>query len=119
MFFCLRAPSEYSCTVCCKTTVTNTIDNRNVKFFADLPDSSLTETAIGTHKTFLDTVGRTSVTIKAQNLVDDFRDRNLFITYDTTTASTLRKPLVVFLSTLAIYVATWTAGKVQVGFAKK
>lgn len=119
MFFCLRAPSEYSCTVCCKTTVTNTIDNRNVKFFADLPDSSITETAIGTHKTFLDTVGRTSVTIKAQNLVDDFRDRNLFITYDTTTASTLRKPLVVFLSTLAIYVATWTAGKVQVGFAKK
>jgi oligosaccharyltransferase complex subunit alpha (ribophorin I) len=71
------------------------------------------------HKTFLDTIGRTSVTIKAQNLVDEFRDRNLIITYDATTMAALRKPLVVFASMMAVYGAAWAVGKIPVGFSKK
>lgn len=74
---------------------------------------------MGLVKTYLDTVGRTSVTIKAVNLVDEFRDRHLIISYDTTLLSSLRKPVVIFASMMALYFTTWAVGQVQVGFAKK
>lgn len=70
------------------------------------------------HQTYLDTIGRTSVTLRARNLVDEFRDRQLLISYDLTLSSVLRKPLVVFGSMMAIYVAAWAVGKVQMGFSK-
>lgn len=93
--------------------------SENVKFYTDLPDSSIVETSIGVHKTYLDTTGRTAVVIKAKNLVDDFRFRDLIISYDTPLASTLQKPLVVFGSMLAVYAAAWAVGKVEVGFSPK
>lgn len=92
---------------------------RNVKFYTGLPDSSIVETSVGVHKTYLDTIGRTSVTIKAKNLGDEFRFRDLIITYETPLAGTLRKPVVVFVSMLAVYAAAWALGKVQVGFSSK
>ncbi|KAH8170185.1 ribophorin I domain-containing protein [Sarocladium implicatum] len=90
----------------------------NVKIFTDIPESSLDESSVDTHQTYLDTLGRTSVTLRARNLVDDFRDRQLIISYDLTLSSVLRKPLVVFGSMMAIYVAAWAVGKVQMGFSK-
>lgn len=92
---------------------------RNVKVYTDVPETSLTETTIDLHKTFLDTVGRTSITFKANNLVDDFRDRQIYITYDFETASALRKPLVVFGTVLFIFVTAWVVGSVEVGFSRK
>lgn len=71
------------------------------------------------HKTFLDTIGRTSVTLKARNLVDDFRDRELIISYETPLMLTLRKPLVIFSGMMALYAATWAIGTVNTGFSKK
>lgn len=91
----------------------------NVKFYTDLPESSITEAAVGIHKTFLDTLGRTSVTIKARNLVDELRDRRLIISYETSLTETLRKPFIVFASVISLYVAAWAIGTVQVGFAPK
>lgn len=77
------------------------------------------ETSIGIHKTYLDTTGRTAVVIKAKNLADELRFRDLIISYDTPLAGTLRKPVVVFASMLAVYAAAWAVGKVQVGFSSK
>ncbi|KAH6610485.1 oligosaccharyltransferase alpha subunit [Trichoderma cornu-damae] len=93
--------------------------SENVKFYTDIPDSSIVETSIGVHKTYLDTTGRTAVVIKAKNLVDDFRFRDLIISYDAPLSGTLRKPLVVFASMLAVYAAAWAVGKVQVGFSSR
>ncbi|SPO00799.1 probable oligosaccharyltransferase alpha subunit [Cephalotrichum gorgonifer] len=89
----------------------------NVKYHADIPASSIVESSVGLKRTFLDTLGRTSVTIKAKNLVDDFRDRELVITYDYPLSATLRKPLVIFGSTLAVFVAWWIIGGLEVGFS--
>ncbi|KAH8737260.1 Ribophorin I [Ilyonectria robusta] len=88
----------------------------NVKFFTTVPESSIASTSVGVSKTYLDTVGRTSVSITARNLVDEFRDRDLIISYDAPLMSVLRKPLVIFASIMSLYAATWIIGKVQVGF---
>ncbi|KJZ72585.1 hypothetical protein HIM_07944 [Hirsutella minnesotensis 3608] len=90
----------------------------NVKIHTGVPASSIIEQSIGLHKTYLDTLGRTAVTIRAQNLVDEFRDRDLVISYETTTLDLLRKPLVVFGSVLAVFAAAWAVGKLEVGFSK-
>ena len=90
----------------------------NVKIFTDIPDTSIVESSVDVHKTFLDTIGRTSITLKARNLVDEFRDRQLILSYDLPLSSTLRKPLVVFGSMMGIFVATWAVGKIQMGFSK-
>ncbi|KAI9904858.1 hypothetical protein N3K66_001387 [Trichothecium roseum] len=91
----------------------------NVKILADIPESSLNENSVSLHKTYLDTIGRTSVTIKARNLVDEFRDRDLIISYDVSSSITWRKPLVIFSTVMTLYFAAWAIGKVEVGFAKK
>ncbi|CAG9971398.1 unnamed protein product [Clonostachys byssicola] len=91
----------------------------NVKLLADVPESSIVETTVDVHKTYLDTIGRTAVTIKARNLVDEFKDRDLIIYYEVPSAMTLRKPLVIFASFLTVYAAAWAIGKVEVGFGQK
>lgn len=92
--------------------------SRNVKFFTDLPESSLVDVEIGTHHTYLDTLGRTSLTLKARNLVDEFRDRQLYISYDYSFAAGMRKPLVVFGSMLLVFVAAWAIGSLEFGFSR-
>ena len=81
-----------------------------------MPESAITSTSIDLTRTYLDTIGRTTVTIKARNLVDEFRDRQLIISYDAPLVSALRKPAVIFVSVLAVYITTWALGKVQTGF---
>ncbi|KAF5026230.1 hypothetical protein F66182_1697 [Fusarium sp. NRRL 66182] len=88
----------------------------NVKFHANVPESSIVSTSIDLTKTYLDTIGRTTVTVKARNLVDEFRDRQLIISYDAPLSSALRKPMVIFASALALFATTWALGQVQVGF---
>ncbi|KAK2028678.1 ribophorin I [Colletotrichum zoysiae] len=82
----------------------------NVKVYTSLPQSSITDTTIGVHKTYLDTVGRTSVTLKAINLVDEFRDREVIVSYEYSVVSALRKPIVIFSSTVVLFVAAWLVG---------
>jgi oligosaccharyltransferase complex subunit alpha (ribophorin I) len=71
------------------------------------------------HKTFLDTLGRKALIIKARNLVDDFRDRQLVVSYDYSLLASLRKPFVVFASMIGIFVATWLVGSVDMRFSSK
>lgn len=67
----------------------------------------------------MDTVGRTALVIKARNLVDDFRDRELIVSYDVPFMASIRKPMVVFGSMLAIFVAAYVIGGVELKFASK
>lgn len=57
--------------------------------------------------------------IKARNLVDDFRGRELIVSYDVPFLVSIRKPLVVFGSTLATFVAAYIIGGVELKFSGK
>ena len=59
------------------------------------------------------------MTIKAKNLVDEFRDREVIVTYDYPLSASLRKPLVVFLSMIGVFVAGWVIGGIEIGFSRK
>jgi oligosaccharyltransferase complex subunit alpha (ribophorin I) len=56
--------------------------------------------------------------IKARNLVDDFRDRELVVSYDYPLLISLRKPIIIFGSALAVFVSAWILGNVELKFSK-
>ena len=93
--------------------------SENVKFFTRIPGSSITSSVVDLQKTYLDTVGRTVLTIKARNLVDDFRGRELVISYEYSFFDSLRKPLVIFASTLSVFVGIWAISQIDVKFSTK
>ncbi len=64
-------------------------------------------------------MGRTAVVIEARNLVDDFRDREVVVSYDYSLLASLRKPLVVFTSVLGLVVVAYIVGGVELKFSKK
>lgn len=94
-----------------------TIFRRNVKYYTDVPHSSINSADVEIHKTFLDTIGRTALVIKARNLVDDFRGRELIVSYDVPFLLSIRKPLVVFGSMLATFFAAYIIGGVELKFS--
>lgn len=93
--------------------------HRNVKYYTTVPESSITSADVEIHKTFLDTIGRTALIIKARNLVDDFRGRELIVSYDVPFLVSIRKPLVVFGSMVATFVAAYVIGGVELKFSSK
>ena len=88
-----------------------------MKYHTTVPTSSISESGVEIHKTFLDTIGRTALVIKARNLVDDFRDRDLIVTYDYPFLASIRKPLVIFGSVFSIVVGAWVIGNFNLKFA--
>ncbi|KAI0889673.1 Ribophorin I [Annulohypoxylon maeteangense] len=91
----------------------------NVRFYTTVPESSITDFTVDQQKTYLDTIGRTVLTINARNLVDDFRGRDLIVSYDYSLAASLRKPVIVFSSMVALFVGIWAISKVDVKFSTK
>ncbi|KAK6954013.1 hypothetical protein Daesc_003975 [Daldinia eschscholtzii] len=91
----------------------------NVRFYTTIPESSITDYSVDLQKTYLDTIGRTVLTIKARNLVDDFRDRDLIVSYDYSLIASLRKPFVIFSSMLTVFVGIWALSKVDVSLSTK
>ncbi|KAI1118980.1 Ribophorin I [Nemania sp. NC0429] len=91
----------------------------NVKFYTTAPESSITQHSVDIIRTYLDTVGRTVLTIKARNLVDELRDRELVVSYDYSTVAALRKPFVIFTSTMAVFASIWLLSKLDVSFSTK
>ncbi|KAI0194588.1 oligosaccharyltransferase alpha subunit [Astrocystis sublimbata] len=92
---------------------------QDVKYHTTAPESSITEHNVEIVRTYLDTVGRAVLTIKARNLVDELRDRELFVSYEYSTAAALRKPLVIFTSTIAVFVGMWLLSKLDVSISTK
>ena len=69
--------------------------------------------------TFMDTLGRSSLTLSAVNVVDEARDTPLVVTYDYSFWAGFRKPVTVFLGIMAVFVTAWLVGQVDVSIGKK
>jgi len=67
----------------------------------------------------MDTLGRTTLTLQAINIVDDLRERELIVTYDYPLLAGLRKPLMIFGSVLSLFAASWVIGSLDVGIRGK
>jgi oligosaccharyltransferase complex subunit alpha (ribophorin I) len=77
------------------------------------------ESTVDHQRTYLDTIGRTVLTLKARNVPDDFRDRVLYVSYDYSFIASLRKPFVIFGSVISVFIGTWLLSKVDVKFSTK
>ena len=67
----------------------------------------------------MDTTGRTALTLTAINIVDDFRDRELIVTYDYPLLAGFRKPIVIFTSVITLFIAAWGIGTLDVSIKGK
>ena len=88
----------------------------NVRFETDVP---LVSNSTGLHRTFLDTLGRTMLTLTAVNVVDEIRDRDLVVTYDYPFAAKFRKPLTIFAGLTLVFVVSWVIGNLDVSIGRK
>lgn len=88
----------------------------NVNFQTTVPIVA-NETSL--HKTFMDTLGRTTLTLTAINLVDDFRDRDLVVTYDYPWTAGYRKPVVITLGAFTVFAFVWAVGSIDTSIGKK
>ncbi|KAF2268495.1 Ribophorin I [Lojkania enalia] len=88
----------------------------NLKFSTSVP---IVDSQIDIHKTFMDTIGRTALSIHAINLVDELRERDLIITYDYPWAAGFRKPIVVSLGMFSVFAAAWVVGNLDTSIGKK
>lgn len=79
----------------------------------------LVDSSIGLHRTFMDTLGRTTLTLTAVNIVDELRDRDIIITYDYPFAARFRKPLTIFAGMVAVFAVSWVVGNLDVSIGKK
>lgn len=88
----------------------------NVKFSTNVPIVA-NETTL--HKTFMDTLGRTALVLTAINLGDEFRGRDLIVTYDYPWTAGYRKPAVISLGMFAVFAVTWVLGSIDTSIGKK
>lgn len=100
------------------TILVNTSTNisSNVQFTSPVP---LVATEQYLHKTFMDTIGRTTLKLTARNVVDEQHRKELVVTYHLNRAEALRKPFVMFAALLALFAFSWGVGKVDLGIGKK
>ncbi|KAI4287995.1 MAG: hypothetical protein L6R35_002739 [Caloplaca aegaea] len=88
---------------------------RNVRFETEVPLVAVEETL---HRTFMDTVGRTTLKLTAMNVVDEARDKPLIVTYDYPFSAAFRKPITIFLGVMAVFVTAWGIGMLDVSIGK-
>lgn len=86
------------------------ISSRNVKFTTSVP---LISDEIRLHKTFMDTVGRSSLVLTALNVVDEWRDKDIIVTYDYPWTAGYRKPVTITAALGSIFVAVWIIGNID------
>ena len=73
---------------------------------------------ISSHKTFMDTVGRTTLKLTAMNVVDEARDKYLIVIYDYPFMAAYRKPLTIFAGIMAVFATAWGVGRLDVSIAR-
>ncbi|KAK4539318.1 hypothetical protein LTR36_000780 [Oleoguttula mirabilis] len=85
----------------------------NVHYETTIP---LVSATTGLHRTFLDTRGRTTLTLTAVNVVDDWREERaaLVVTYNLPVGARFRKPLALCAGALALFAVSWVVGNVDV-----
>ncbi|KAK4555995.1 dolichyl-diphosphooligosaccharide--protein glycosyltransferase subunit 1 [Recurvomyces mirabilis] len=89
---------------------------KNIKFSTTIP---LTSNTTSLHRTFMDTIGRTSLELTALNVVDEFRERDLVVTYEYPFSARFRKPLVIFGGLMAVFAVSWVVGNLDVSIGRK
>lgn len=55
----------------------------------------------------------------ALNIVDEFRDRDLVVTYDYPSSARFRKPLTIFAGLMVIFGVSWVVGNLDVSIGRK
>ncbi|KAJ9667793.1 dolichyl-diphosphooligosaccharide--protein glycosyltransferase subunit 1 [Coniosporium apollinis] len=89
---------------------------KNVKYETSVP---LVSSDISLHRTFMDTHGRTTLKLTALNLVDEWRDRDIVVTYDYPWTAGFRKPLTIFAAVLVVFAVAWAVGSVDTSIAAR
>ncbi|KAF2722295.1 Ribophorin I [Polychaeton citri CBS 116435] len=89
----------------------------NIQFTTNMPGLVINSTSL--HRTFMDTLGRSSLTLTALNVVDDLRDRDLVVTYDYPFTAGFRKPFTIFAGVLAVFVGVWALGSLDTSIGRK
>lgn len=74
--------------------------------------------SITSHKSFMDTLGRTTLELTAMNVVDESRNKHLIVTYDYPFTAAYRKPITIFVAIMAVFATAWGIGKLDVSIAK-
>lgn len=67
----------------------------------------------------MDTLGRTTLTLTAMNVIDDSRDTNLVVSYEYPFMAGFRKPITIFAGVLAVFTTAWVIGQVDTSIGKK
>ena len=91
-------------------------EHSNVNFHTTVPLASARRSE---HKTFMDTLGRTTLELAALNVVDESRDAQLIVTYDyDPLLAGLRKPVTIFLGVVGVFATAWLVGQIDVSIGK-
>ncbi|KAF1984355.1 Ribophorin I [Aulographum hederae CBS 113979] len=89
---------------------------KNIKFETSAP---IVASSIDLHRTFMDTVGRPTLKLTALNVVDEWNSHLLTVTYDYPWSAGYRKPLTITSAVLAVFVAVYLVGTLDVSIGKK
>ncbi|KAF7717630.1 Uncharacterized protein PECH_002994 [Penicillium ucsense] len=84
-----------------------------------LPGQNQINATFSSLKTYMDTLGRTTLTLEVDNVTDEARDSQLIVTYEHTLMDALRKPLTIFGGLLAVFVGIWSVGNLDVSIKKR
>jgi len=88
---------------------------RNVMYDSPV---QIVSSEISSLKTFMDTLGRTTLKLTAMNVIDEARDKDLIITYDYPFTAAYRKPITIFAGIMAVFLTAWSIGRLDVSIAK-
>jgi oligosaccharyltransferase complex subunit alpha (ribophorin I) len=67
----------------------------------------------------MDTIGRSTLELTALNVVDDFRGKELVVTYDYPLSAGFRKPIVIFSALMGMFGMAYLVSKLDVSIGKK
>ena len=74
---------------------------------------------VSNHKTFMDTLGWTTLKLTAINVIDKAREAELIVMYDYPFMAGLRKPVTIFAAVLAVFLTAFAVGRIDTSIGKK
>ncbi|KAL4927395.1 dolichyl-diphosphooligosaccharide--protein glycotransferase subunit OST1 [Aspergillus undulatus] len=84
-----------------------------------LPGAKQIQSELSTHKTFMDTLGRTTLTLTVESLTDEARDSQLVVTYDYSLWDALRKPITFTVGLFSVFAALWAITSIDVSIKSR
>ncbi|KAL9636680.1 MAG: hypothetical protein Q9164_002665 [Protoblastenia rupestris] len=87
----------------------------DVQYESPIP---LVASEVSSHKTFMDTLGRTTLKLTAMNVVDQSRDQDVIVTYSYPITAAFRKPITIFAGVMAVFITAWGVMSLDVSIGK-